>query len=317
MAAYISDIRYNDFRRQIMTVEEVVKNWEQYGSNRRTVFSSYSYSEQRSRIIETLLIGMPQQPIFIDDTEYEWNVIDGEERVKAYFDFCTGRLKLTSLYFKMNQYEGKTIGDLSILARKNILNTEITVNVLNPGLSRQERFGIYACLKPRLDSDTLSACRKKIFAPNYDSIVNLAKEIKGGLNIWGRTTVLENEICHLLVAIDFKSSDFHEGRYHIDVAANAILVREDFSQLFRQNAQQIAETLRKTLQGGRYMRYITIKQGKDYLNALTFIRGDVDEEWLYDELNRMIRDKRMQGNVNSVEQFYNTLQYLLEKKVRL
>lgn len=69
MAAYISDIRYNDFRRQIMTVEEVVKNWDQYGSNRRTSYASHSYSEQRSRIIETLLIGMPQQPIFIDDTE--------------------------------------------------------------------------------------------------------------------------------------------------------------------------------------------------------------------------------------------------------
>lgn len=314
MAVYISDIRYNDFRRQIMTIEEVVKNWDRYGSNHHTGLASHSYSEQRSRIIETLLIGMPQQPIFIDDTEYEWNVIDGEERVKAYYDFCTGRLKLTSLYFKMNQYEGKTIEDLSLLARKNVLNTEISVNVLNPGLSRQERFGIYACLKSRLDSDTLSACRKKIFAPNYDEVINLASVIQRGMGIHRRTTVLENEICHLLVAIDYKSSDFHEGRYHIDVAANAILEREDFIQLFSQNSQRIDETLQKTLQRGRYMRFFTYKQRKDYLNALTFIRGDVDEEWLDDELNRMIRNKRLRPNVNSVDQFYSTLQYLLEIK---
>lgn len=314
MAAYISDIRYNDFRRQIMTVEEVVMNWKRYGWSRRSGFTSHSYSEQRSRIIETLLIGMPQQPIFVDDTEYEWTIIDGEERVKAYYDFCTGRLKLTSLYFKMNQYEGKTIDDLSMLARKNILNTEITVNVLNSGLSRQERFGIYACLKPRLDSDALSACRKKIFTPNYDEIVKLASIIQRGLNIYKRTTVLENEICHLLVAIDYKSTDFHDARYHIDVAANAILEREDFSKLFILNAQQISETLRKTLQRGRQFRYIAYKQGKDYLNALTLIQGEVDEEWLNDELNRMIRDKRLQPNVNSVDQFYSTLQYLLEIK---
>ena len=297
-----------------MTIEEVVKNWERNGAIRRTGFTGHTYSEQRSRIIETLLIGMPQQPIFIDDTECEWSVIDGEERVKAYVDFCIGRLKLTSLYFKMNQYEGKTIDDLSLLARKNILSTEITVNVLNPGLSRQERFGIYACLKPRLDSDTLSACRKKIFAPNYDEIVNLASVIQRGLNIHKRTTVLENEICHLLVAIDYKSSDIHDVRYHIDVAANAILEREDFSELFIRNAQLIADTLRKTLLRERRMRYITYKQGKDYLNALTLIRGDVDEEWLNDELNRMIRNKRLQPNVNSVDQFYSTLQYLLEIK---
>ena len=314
MAAYISDIRYNDFRRQIMTVEEVVKKWEQYGTIRRVSPSDYSYSEQRSRIIETLLIGMPQRPIFIDDTEYEWNVIDGEERVKAYVDFCTGRLKLTSLYFKMNQYEGKTIDDLSILARKNILNSEITVNVLNPGLSRQERFGIYACLKPRLDSDTLSACRKKIFSPNYNEIVNLASVIQRALNIQKRTTVLENEICHLLVAIDYNSSDYHEDRYHIDVSANAILESEGFPRIFRHNANIIAEPLRKTLQKKRYLRHNINKQGIDYLNALTLIQGDVDEEWLNAELKQLLRDKRLQPNVNSVDQFYRTLQYLLEIK---
>ena len=88
MTTYISDIQYNDFRRQIMTVEEIVEKWGQYGGSRRLSFSEHSYSEQRSRIIETLLIGMPQQPIFIDDTEYEWNVIDGEERLKAECIFC-------------------------------------------------------------------------------------------------------------------------------------------------------------------------------------------------------------------------------------
>lgn len=314
MAAYISDIRYNDFRRQIMTVEEVVKNWYRHGVFRRTGYRDYSYSEQHSRIIETLLIGMPQQPIFIDDTEYEWTVIDGEERVKALYDFCMGRLKLTSLYFKMNQYEGKTIDDLSLLARNNILNTEIVVNVLNPGLSRQERFGIYACLKPRLDSDTLSACRKKIYSPNYGEIVNLASFVQRDLGILRRTTVLENEICHLLVAIDYKSSDYHEGRYHIDVAANNILDREDFFMFFRGNASKIADTLKKTFPKGRYMRYSINKQGVDFLNALTYIRGDVDEEWLNEELRRMIREGKLQSNVNSADQFYRTLQYLLEIK---
>lgn len=296
-----------------MTVEEIVGKWEQHGGVHLS-FSDYSYSEQRSRIIETLLIGMPQQPIFIDDTEYEWNVIDGEERVKAYVDFCMGRLKLTSLYFKMNQYEGKTINDLSLLAQKNILSTEITVNVLNPGLSRQERFGIYACLKPRLDSDTLSACRKRIYGPNYGEIVNLAKTIQRGLYLQRRTSVLENEICHLLVAIDYESSDYQENQYHIDVAANAILEREDFPQIFIHHANKIAETLRKTLTGGRLLKHSIFKQGVDYLNALTFMRGNVNEAWLDEELRQLQKEKKLQPNVNSVEQFYRVLGILLDKQ---
>lgn len=296
-----------------MTVEEIVGKWERFGGARRSLFSDYSYSEQRSRIIETLLIGMPQQPIFVDDTEYEWNVIDGEERVKAYVDFCLGRLKLTSLYFKMNQYEGKTINDLSLLAQKNILSTEIIVNVLNPGLSRQERFGIYACLKPRLDSDTLSACRKRIYGPNYGEIVNLAKTIQRGFYLHRRTSVLENEICHLLVAIEYKSSDYQENRYHIDVAANAILEREDFLQFFMHHANKIAETLRKTLTGGRLLKHTIIKQSVDYLNALTFMRGNVDEALLDGELRRLQKEKMLQPNVNSMEQFYRVLGILLDR----
>lgn len=297
-----------------MTVEEIVGKWERFGGARRSLFADHSYSEQRSRIIETLLIGMPQQPIFIDDSEYEWIVIDGEERVKAYVDFCTGRLKLTSLYFKMNQYEGKTIYDLSLLAQKNILSTEITVNVLNPGLSRQERFGIYACLKPRLDSDTLSACRKRIYGSNYGEIVNLAKSIQRGVYQQRRTSVLENDICHLLVAIDYKSSNNQGNRYHIDVVANAILEREDFLQFFRLHEDMIAETLRKTLTGGRPLRRSMIKQSVDYLNALTFMRGNVDEARLEEELRRLQKEKMLQPNVNSVEQFYRVLGILLDRQ---
>lgn len=314
MVSYISDIQYNDFRRQIMTVDEIVRKCRQYGDSRRLQPLPYSYSEQRSRIIETLLIGMPQQPIFVDDTEYEWNVIDGEERVKAYLAFCTGRLKLTSLYFKMSQYEGKTFDDLSLLAQKNILNTEITVNVLNPGMSCQERFGIYACLKPRLDSDTLSACRKRIYAPNYGEIVNLAKRILQVLHIQRRTSVLENEICHLLIAIENKSSDYQDNRYHIDVAANAILERDDFQQFFFCHADKIAETMERTLTVGRGIRYSIFKQGIDYLNALTLIRGSVDENWLSEELKRLQREEILQPNVNSVEQFYRVLSILLDKR---
>ena len=314
MASYISDIRYNDFRRQIMTVEEIVRHWERYGTYRRIGVSNHTYSEHRSRIIEMLLIGMPQQPIFVDDTGYEWSIIDGEERVRAYLEFCSGRLKLTSLYFKMNQYEGKTIDNLSLLARKNILNTEITVNVLNPGLSRQERFGIYACLKPRLDSDTLSACRKKIFSSDYGEIVNLAKDILRRLNIQGKATVLEREICHLLVAIEYKSSHAQDNRFHIEVASNAILDRNDFLHFFSIHSCRIAETLTRTRRKERSIRFLMSKQGMDYLNALTFILGDVDEEWLTEELKLLIREGQLNTTVNSTEQFYHVLRLLLNKK---
>jgi len=47
---------------------------------------------------------------------------------------------------------------------------------------------------------------------------------------------------------------------------------------------------------------------------LTFILGDVDEEWLTEELKLLIREGQLNTTVNSTEQFYHVLRLLLNKK---
>lgn len=216
---YSVNMGHNDFRTQIMTVEDLLYRFDETDATNSVSLFRRPTVAQSSRIIESVLLGMPQPMLYIDDTNSEWIVIEGAEHMFAYYSFCRKDMKLSSLYFKMNQYEGQRFYELSPLAQSNILNTKITVNVVNPGLTPHERFGIYMCLKTRIDATSLYWCRSKIFKNEYQWVRDLAKEVSGQK----RTESLENIICYMLVGCYYKSFLNSSGRNHIDAVANRLL----------------------------------------------------------------------------------------------
>lgn len=216
---YNVHIGYNDFRTQIMTVEDLLHQFNETDATNSVTSFRRPTQAQSSRIIESVLLGMPQPILYIDDTNDEQVVIEGAEHMYAYYAFCKKDLRLSSLYFKKDQYEGRTFSLLSPLAQLNILNTKITVNVLNPGLTAHERFGIYLCLKSRIDATSLQWCRSKIFGKEYQWIRNLAKSVSGSK----RTESVESMVCYMLVGKYYPL--FLEGNKltQIDAAANLIM----------------------------------------------------------------------------------------------
>lgn len=212
-------IGYNDFRTQIMSVEELLYRFNETDATNSVTQFRRPTQAQSSRIIESVLLGMPQPVLYIDDTNDERVVIEGAEHMYAYYAFCKKGLSLTSLYFKKDQYEGRTFSMLSPLAQSNILSTKITVNVLNPGLTTHERFGIYLCLKSRIDATSLQWCRTKIFGKDYQWIRNLAKSVS---NI-KRTESIEAMICYMLVGKYYQMFLDGDRLTQIDAAANLIM----------------------------------------------------------------------------------------------
>lgn len=69
---------------------------------------------EKSRLIESILLGLPLPSFFFSEraeSDYEWEVIDGLQRLCAFQEFfIEGTLKLSGLEF-MPQYEGKTYSD--------------------------------------------------------------------------------------------------------------------------------------------------------------------------------------------------------------
>ena len=249
---YSVNIGYNDFRTQIMTVEDLLYSFNETDATTSVVQFRRPTQAQSSRIIESVLLGMPQPMLYIDDTNEERVVIEGAEHMYAYYAFCKNGLQLSSLYFKKDQYEGRTFPELSPLAQSNILNTKITVNVLNPGLTPHERFGIYLCLKSRIDATSLQWCRTKIFGKKYSWIRDLARSV----SMMRRTETIESLICYLLVGKYYQLFLKGGGLTQIDAAANLIMeqvydggfesdIKDDFKQVlitfFEQRRQFIIQ----------------------------------------------------------------------------
>ena len=242
---YSVNIGYNDFRTQIMTVEDLLYRFNETDATTSVALFRRPTQAQSSRIIESVLLGMPQPMLYIDDTNEEQVVIEGAERMYAYYAFCKKGLRLSSLYFKKNQYEGCKFSDLSLLAQSNILNTKITVNVLNPGLTPHERFGIYLCLKSRIDATSLQWCRTKIFGRKYQWIRDLARSA----SMMRRTETIESLICYMLVGKYYQLFLKDGGLTQIDAAANLIMeqvydggfeggIRDDFRQVLKSYFEQ-------------------------------------------------------------------------------
>ena len=224
---------------------------------------------QSSRIIESVLLGMPQPVLYIDDTNEEQVVIEGAEHMYAYYAFCKKGLRLSSLYFKKDQYEGRTFPELSPLAQSNILNTKITVNVLNSGLTPHERFGIYLCLKSRIDATSLQWCRTKIFGKKYQWVRSLAKSV----SVTKRTETVESMICYMLVGKYYEMFLEGDRLTQIDAAANLIM-EQVYDGAFE---GAIADDLRSVLINFLEQKRRIIIRPKVvalYLSALYYLKND-------------------------------------------
>lgn len=237
------NVKYSDFRSQIMTIEELLHHIQLTGINK--ILSKYrrASNEQRSRLIESIFLSIPQMPFFIDDTKEGWIVIEGIERIDAIYSFCNNKLPLTSTYFKTEMYEGKTFSSLSLFEKSKLLSTKVEVYAINHGLSGKERFGIYMCLKSRNDSAAASWCRSRIYPEEYALVESLAKRISSKSN----TDVIENRICHVLLGIEYQRYLNSDGKHHIDNAINSILERPDFREMIGQYSNDIETTISRNI----------------------------------------------------------------------
>lgn len=236
---YSVNMGHNDFRTQIMTVEELIDRFDETDATNSVSILRKPTKAQSSRIIESVLLGMPQPMLYIDDSLSGFVVIEGAEHLYAYYCFCKKGMALTSLYFKKEQYEGRTFLELSPLAQSNIMSTKVMVNVLNPGLAPHERFGVYLCLKSSIDYNSLKWCRSKIYPKEYQWIKDLAKEIRPQ----SRNESLEAVICYMLVGRCYQSFLNGSGLNQIDAVANRLMEQVYYENL----VEEVSREFRKVL----------------------------------------------------------------------
>lgn len=98
----------------------------------------------KSRLIESMLIRIPLPAFYMDATdENKWIVIDGLQRLTALKMFVNDRsLKLCELEF-LSQLEGKTFEELPRNLQRRILETQVTVYLIEKGTPSAVKFNIF------------------------------------------------------------------------------------------------------------------------------------------------------------------------------
>lgn len=99
-----------------------------------------------SRLVESVLLRLPLPAFYFDEADEEkqlWNVIDGLQRCSVFRDFIVNKtLSLVRLEF-LTQYNGYSYDGLPRELQRRILQTPLTVYVVESGTPEEVKFNIF------------------------------------------------------------------------------------------------------------------------------------------------------------------------------
>lgn len=140
-------------------------------------------NDNKSRLIESLLVRIPIPVFYIDATdEDQWKIIDGLQRITALKEFLVDKtLKLSGLEYTTS-FEGLSYNELPRSYIRRIEETEVTIVFINQGTPDNVKFNIF----------------KRI---NTGGTPLTPQEIRHALND-GKPTILLNELADWKVISD-------------------------------------------------------------------------------------------------------------------
>ena len=98
---------------------------------------------RKSRLIESLLLRIPIPVFYVAaDRDETWAVVDGLQRISTIHAHVTGRFRLTNLEY-LKKLDGCLYADLPRPMQRRISETQIVVNVIEPGTPEEVMFNVF------------------------------------------------------------------------------------------------------------------------------------------------------------------------------
>ena len=99
--------------------------------------------QRKSRLIESLLLRIPIPVFYVSaDHDEKWAVVDGVQRISTIHGYMTGEFSLARLEYRQ-EFDGKRYSELPRSMQRRISETQLVVNVIEPGTSPEVMFNIF------------------------------------------------------------------------------------------------------------------------------------------------------------------------------
>jgi len=99
--------------------------------------------ERKSRLIESLLLRIPIPLFYVAaDKSETWSVVDGIQRMSTIYDYVAGKFALTQLEY-LTWLDGRKHDDLPRPMQRRISETQLVVNIIEPGTPAEVMFNIF------------------------------------------------------------------------------------------------------------------------------------------------------------------------------
>ena len=100
-------------------------------------------TERQSRLIESLLLRIPIPVLYFAADENEnWLVVDGVQRMFTIYNYVTDQLSLSRLEY-LEKFNDKKYSDLPRSMQRRIGESELVVNIIDPGTPEDVMFNIF------------------------------------------------------------------------------------------------------------------------------------------------------------------------------
>lgn len=99
--------------------------------------------QRKSRFIESLLLRIPIPVFYVAaDNSEMWSVVDGIQRTSTIYEYVKGSFKLNELEY-LTKFEHHTYEELPRPMQRRIRETQLVVNVIEPGTPEEVMFNIF------------------------------------------------------------------------------------------------------------------------------------------------------------------------------
>ncbi|MEZ5735884.1 MAG: DUF262 domain-containing protein [Novosphingobium sp.] len=99
---------------------------------------------RKSRLIESILLRIPLPVFYVaSDMQETWSVVDGLQRLTTIHDFLNGLFGLSGLEYLV-QFDGNRFADLPRNMQRRIEETELVINIIQPGTPEEVMFNIFS-----------------------------------------------------------------------------------------------------------------------------------------------------------------------------